>query len=365
MLAASLCLLLAPPLAGALSGCGSSGTDAPAPRSTFVGLVSQDAYDGTPSYQDATLARERKLGVDIVRQTFDWAALEPAPGHFALAKTDRFVLAAAKQGIAVLPILFHAPFWATGKRRSPTANVADPPRRPATFAAFARAMVGRYGPRGSLWREHPSVDKVPVRDWQIWNEPNLPQYWGDRPNAAAYANLLDAAHRAIHAADPGARVLSAGLPESRLGIRFGTYVRALYRAGGRSGFDVFALHPYSSSARGVLAAVRRTRALMRRYGDAAKPVWVTELGWASGGPRSPFTFDPLSQAQLVANTIDALSMQRRALRIAGFVYFDWKDGAPYPGRSDFWGLHTGLVTNAGVAKPSLAAFRDAVKRAQG
>jgi len=160
-------------------------------------------------------------------------------------------------------------------------------------------------------------------------------------------------------------VLSAGLPESRLGIRFGTYVRALYRAGGRSGFDVFALHPYSSSARGVLAAVRRTRALMRRYGDAAKPVWVTELGWASGGPRSPFTFDPLSQAQLVANTIDALSMQRRALRIAGFVYFDWKDGAPYPGRSDFWGLHTGLVTNAGVAKPSLAAFRDAVKRAQG
>jgi len=50
---------------------------------------------------------------------------------------------------------------------------------------------------------------------------------------------------------------------------------------------------------------------------------------------------------------------------AGFVYFDWKDGAPYPGRSDFWGLHTGLVTNAGVAKPSLAAFRDAVKRAHG
>jgi hypothetical protein len=49
VIAATLCLLVVPPLAGALSGCGSSGTNATAPRSTFVGLVSQDAYDGTPS----------------------------------------------------------------------------------------------------------------------------------------------------------------------------------------------------------------------------------------------------------------------------------------------------------------------------
>jgi polysaccharide biosynthesis protein PslG len=364
VLAASLCLLLAPPLAGALSGCG-SGADATAPRSTFVGLTSQDAFDGPPAYQDATLAREKKLGVEILRQTFDWATLEPAPGRFRLAKTDRFVLAAAKQGIAVLPILFHAPPWATGKTRSPQSNVVDPPRRPASLAAFARAMVRRYGPRGSLWRAHAGVDPVPVRDWQVWNEPNLPQYWGNRPDAAAYAKLLDAAHRAIHAADRGARVLSAGLPESALGVRFATYVRALYREGARTGFDVFAVHPYSSSTRGVLAAVRKTRALMRRYGDNRKPVWVTELGWASAGPKSPFTFDPLSQAQLVATTIDALSAERRALRIAGFVYFDWKDGRPYPGRSDFWGLHTGLLSADGGAKPSLAAFRDAVQRARG
>ena len=363
-LAATLCLLVAFPLAGVLAGCG-SGASAPAPpRSTFVGLLSQDTFDGTPKYQAVTLARVKTLGVQILRQTFDWSKIEPSEGRFRLGQTDRFVLAAAKEGIAVLPILFDAPRWATGKTPPPQSNIVDPPSNPESIEAFARGMVGRYGPRGSLWRQNPGVDSVPVRNWQVWNEPNLPQYWGDKPNARAYASLLAVAHRAIHASDPGARVLSAGLPQSTLGVPFATYVRALYRAGARADFDVFALHPYGPSATAVIGAVRRTRALMRRFGDDRKPIWITELGWASAGPPSPFTFDPLSQAQLVATTIDALALKRRALRIAGFVYFDWRDANPYPGRSDFWGLHTGLLENDGIAKPALAAFRDAVKRIQ-
>jgi len=365
--ATTLCLLLAASLAGALSSCGSGGggSKAAAPHSTFVGLVSEDVFVGVPGYQDATLAHEKQLGVEILRQTFDWSIIEPRRGRFRFALTDRFVLAAARHGIAVLPILFNAPQWANDHRRSARSNVVDPPRVPTAMAAFARAVVGRYGPTGSLWRQYPNVTKVPIRDWQVWNEPNLPQYWGNKPDAAAYEKLLTVVSDAIHASDRGARVLSAGLSESTLCVPFGTYVRALYAAGARRSFDVFALHPYSSSAHGVLAAVEGTRALMRRYGDAHKPLWITEMGWASAGPPSPFTFDPLAQAQLVANSIQLLAAKRRELRIAGFVYFAWRDARPYPGRSDFWGLHTGLLGRDGGAKPSLASFRDAVERAVG
>jgi Glycosyl hydrolase catalytic core len=366
-LATTLCLLLAAPVAAGPSACG-SGADrskAVAPRSTFVGLVSEDVFVGLPRYQDATLARQKQLGVEILRQTFDWSTLEPSRGRFSLATTDRFVLAAARHGIAVLPILFNAPRWATGKTRPAGSNVVDPPRAPASMARFARAMIDRYGPTGSLWRHNPRVAKLPIRDWQVWNEPNLPQYWANNPDARGYAKLLRVVSRAIHASDRGARVLSAGLSESKLGVPFATYVRALYAARARGSFDIFALHPYSSSARGVLAAVEGTRALMRQYGDAHKPIWITEMGWASGGPPSPFTFDPFGQAQLVATSIQLLATKRRALRIAGFVYFGWKDARPYLGRSDFWGLHTGLVTRDDSAKPSLASFRDAVERASG
>jgi len=362
-LAATFCLLLAASLGGALAGCGSGGggSQTAAPHSTFVGLESQDVFVGHPDYQEATLAREKRLGVQILRQTFDWSTIEPSRGRLRLGMTDRFVLAAARHGMAVLPILFNAPRWATGKARPMGSNVVDPPRAQSNMAAFARAMVRRYGPGGSLWRQNRGVTAVPVRYWQVWNEPNLPQYWGNKPDAAAYEKLLRAVSRAIHAADRGARVVSAGLSESRLGVSFATYVRALYAAGARGSFDLFALHPYGSSARGVLAAVERTRALMRRYGDAHKPVWITEMGWASAGPPSPFTFDPLGQAQLVGTTIRLLKASRRELRIAGFVYFGWRDGRPYPGRSDYWGLHTGLIENDGAAKVSLASFRDAVR----
>jgi len=363
VLAASLCLLLAPPLAGALSGCGSSGTDAAAPRSTFVGLVSQDAYDGTPSYQDATLARERKLGVDIVRQTFDWAALEPAPGHFALAKTDRFVLAAAKQGIAVLPILFHAPFWATGKRRSPTANVADPPRRPATFAAFARAMVGRYGPSGSLWREHPSVDKVPVRDWQIWNEPNLPGFWSTQPFAWSYLRLLRAARAAIRAADPGARVILAGLPNYSWRA-----LRAIYRAGGRGTFDAVALHPFTGPPRFVMKLIRLARAEMARNGDGRLPVWVTELSWPASAGKRPrpggFEVTDAGQAARLGEALRRLRDARVRLGIERVYWYTWLSTEKGPGAFDWAGLRR--VRGARVASaPALDVYGRWARRLEG
>jgi hypothetical protein len=367
-LASTLALLLAAPLAGAPAACGSGGDggkDAKAPRSDFVGLVSEDVYAGDPDYQDATLEQERSLGVDILRQTFHWNLLEPSPGRYDFSDTDRFVLATARHGIAVLPILFDPPSFVTGKNRPSKSNTVDPPRDPADMAKFATVLVKRYGPRGTLWKSHPKAPKVPVRSWQIWNEPNLPQYWSSHPDAAAYANLLAVVSKAIKRADGGATVVSAGLPNSKNGVPFTRYATDFYKAGAKKSFDVLGLHPYTSSANGVISAVRRTRKLMTKFGDARKPIWLTELGWASGGPKSPFTFDPLSQAQLIGNSINALSAQRRKLRIAGFVYFGWKDAPPYPGRADFWGLHTGLLNLNGSAKPALAAFRDAVRRSGG
>ena len=139
MLAATLCLLVAPPLAGALSGCGSSGTDASAPRSTFVGLASQDAYDGTPSYQDATLARQAKAGCDCCarRSTGRRSRRRPAATS-STASRESYVADAARAGIEVMPILFNTPGFlarsAGGERggRDP----ASPPKDPETMARF-------------------------------------------------------------------------------------------------------------------------------------------------------------------------------------------------------------------------------------
>jgi hypothetical protein len=199
---------------------------------------------------------------------------------------------------------------------------------------------------------------LPIRDWQVWNEPSLPAYWPAGPDARAYVALLREVGRALRRVDPRARVVTAGIPNSRLGIPFARFIDAMYRAGAKGTFDSLAIHPYAEDERGVIAAVALTRRLMRRYGDDS-PIWITEVGWASSGPASHFTVTAGGQAQRVGRLIRALAAQRTALGIRGFVYFGWRDAAPYAGTRDFWGLHTGLVDIDGRPKRSLASFAQA------
>jgi exo-beta-1,3-glucanase (GH17 family) len=155
--------------------------------------------------------------------------------------------------------------------------------------------------------------------------------------------------------------VSAGIPQTRIGIPFDRYTDDLLRAGAASSFDVFAIHPYARDATDVVAAVAHARRLLDRHGDRA-PIWVSEVGWASGGPPSDFTVGPQGQAQRIYTTLVALAARRRDLRLRGVVYAGWKDGPGYQGVSDFWGLHTGLLAIAGTPKPAYYAFDDAAGR---
>jgi hypothetical protein len=85
-------------------------------------------------------------------------------------------------------------------------------------------------------------------------------------------------------------------------------------------------------------------------------IWVTELGWASGGPSSPFTVDPQRQAQLITRSLRALAARREGLRLRGVVYFNWRDLPRAPGGQDYFALHSGLLDRQGAPKPALRAF---------
>ena len=50
-----------------------------------------------------------------------------------------------------------------------------PPRRYTDLGEFA-LLARRYGPGGSFWDRHPRLPRLPVRAWQVWNEPNLPVF---------------------------------------------------------------------------------------------------------------------------------------------------------------------------------------------
>ncbi len=338
-------------------------TDVRAAGPPFLGLVSEDAFAlTTPADRDATLARISSAGAGTLRQTLDWSIAEPTRGHFDWSLYDAWMTSTAKAHLHVLPILFNPPAWASSKPKRNAKRGTYPPRRNSDFARFAAAAVGRYGPTGAFWSEHPELPKVPVRAWQVWNEPNLPAYWQPKLSARKYVALLRAASKAIKKADRRATVVTGGLPQSRLGIPLATYVRQMYAAGARSAFDALAVNPYARTPGGVLGFLRRVRREMDRHHDRNGKLWATEIGWSDRGPKGAFRLGAKGQASAIRRTIPALWHARRSLKLQGVIYFNWRDAPPYPGGKDFWGLHTGLLRMDGTPKPAYDAFKAAAQR---
>jgi hypothetical protein len=165
----------------------------------------------------------------------------------------------------------------------------------------------------------------------------------------------------VRRGDRGAEVVAAGIPNSRLGVPLPDFIAQMYAAGVRGSFDTLAIHPYSRSAAGVLALAEQARKIMDRNSDRAR-LWITELGWSTGGDASPFRVNAKGQADRIAKTLSALVAERRALRLRGFVLFQWKDSLPPPGlRGDPWPLHTGLLAHDGQPKPGFWTFARAVR----
>ena len=361
-----LALMLA--VAAALGGCGGGGDgEGPAaqraqagPPADFLGIVTEDAFGAGSRYRRAQVRRQRRLGIGIVRQTFDWRRIERRRGQYSLGRYDRFVADLASRRMRVLPILFNPPRFHSSAPRRGARRGTYPPREPEAMGAFAAALVRRYGPDGSFWRARPRLPQLPIRSWQVWNEPSIPVYWPSGPDPAAYVDLLRSTRRAIRQVDPGAEIVSAGLANSRLGMPFRRFVSRMYDAGAADAFDTFALHAYSRSYAGLQRAVADTRGLIASRGDRA-PIWITEIGWASGGPRSPFTVGERGQARLVGRMVGSLGRARRRLGLRGIVYFNWRDSRPFAGGREFFGLHTGLLRRNGTTKPALGAFARAAR----
>jgi hypothetical protein len=153
-----------------------------------------------------------------------------------------------------------------------------------------------------------------IRDWQIWNEPNLSSYWSRQPVRAVLRGAAQGFGRTLRRADPrGAESCSAVFP-----TRAGSLCGASTGPGGRGSFDAVAIHPYTGTPSRVLKIVELNRREMRRAGDGRAGIWLTELSWPStcasrsirrgSRPRREPGHPP-------AETVRRLAAARRRLRI--------------------------------------------------
>jgi hypothetical protein len=227
-----------------------------------------------------------------LRVLIDWHIAEPAPGQYDWAQFDRIIAAAGSRNLKVLGLIAFTPEWA----RAPGSFFSAPPVDPGTFATFAKAVVERYGSR--------------VSHWEIWNEPNLPLFFGFMESRAPlYTDILKAAYPAIKSVQPTSTVIAAGLSRVVGPDSPPVFLNAMYDAGASGYFDATAMHPYVFP--GGLAAdpengwsdVARTHDVMVAHGDGNKKIWLTELGAPTSAPSA----EGVSQEEQARQITDVLA----------------------------------------------------------
>ena len=314
-----------------------------APGRAFFGLQA-----GLPNAHDVAVMK--RGGVGTLRAVFD-AGLEASRDPARWEPYDALMGAAARSRIKVLPVLIGNAVPGLGLNRPRTRTER------AAWGRFVSSVVMRYGRGGTFWSAHPELGPVAIAAYQVWNEPNLPGYWRPTNDAVGYLRLVRLTRKRLLAVDPKALIVLAGLPDSRHGTRMLDYVRAIYsQPGARTLFDVVALNPYAPDAPGVLEKLNQVRAYMNRQGDRVTPIWITEIGWATGGPKGPFRTSKRGQAARISQTFRTLIAARVRLRLRRVIVFNLQDRAYGRFERPWWGARTGLFDVAGRPKPAWNSF---------
>ena len=272
----------------------------------------------------------------MTRVDVGWASLqERGPNDWSsyhLGRLDRLVAAANARGISLLLTFMHTPCWAAsapgvgqaGLRRRVVGPRRDRATRPPTPRAYANALAflaARYG------------DKVAA--WEVWNEPNHPDFWHSSDQARDYVRLLKAAYPAVKAANPRATVIGGALSTSDH-----PFTQRLYALGVKGSFDAFSVHPYSddlspldtrpgADARySFVRGVPKIRETMLANGDS-RPLWLTESGWTTSTLRGSEHW-----RNGVSEATQALYVRQQAEQIARWPYvkanivFNLSDAGP-------------------------------------
>lgn len=302
---------------------------------------------GLISEPESDLTREldiyRAMGVSWLRIDVDWSEIEATHTVFDWSTVDRVVAAAS--GFDILGVLAYSPLWAT----SDTGETHAPPTHTSDYAAFCTAAATRYAGK--------------IAAWEVWNEPNITNFWSTGVSASGYTALVKAAYPAIKAADPSATVVAGALSPATESGAPETFTAACYSAGIHGYFDAWSVHPYcfpaspddaSSHSWNTFQRLPLVRAAMVTGGDSGKAIWLTEFGAPTGTDPSAVS-EPVQAAHLTTAI-----MQAQAWAWTGplFFYSGRDRGTDESDREDMFGfIRYGWTTK--VAYPILtAALRD-------
>jgi hypothetical protein len=254
-----------------------------------------------------------EAGFKWVRMDFSWCGTEREKGKYDFGAYDGLLKELEPYGIRAIFILDYSNRLYDGGVSPHT----DEGR--AAMAAWAVEAVKHFAGKGVVW--------------EMWNEPNIKQFWKPKPSAEDYAKLAVAVGKAVKGAAPDE--LYIGPASSTIDLKF---IETCFKAGCLQYWDAVSVHPYrQTNPETVCEEYRKLRMMIARYAPKGKRVPVISGEWGfSAGWKS---MDEETQGKYLAR--EFLTNLYNEVPIS--IWYDWHDDGVDPKEPEH---HFGTVHNA-------------------
>ena len=258
----------------------------------------------------------KDAGFRWVRIDLLWSQIEKKPGAYDFSAYDGLVQALGPQHLRAMLILCYAnPLY--DHALSPYTNVGR-----EAFTRWALAAVHHFRNHGILW--------------EIYNEPNNPQFWSPKVNVQDYIRLALRVGEAMAENDPGETMV--GPATALVDLQF---LAACFQAGLLNYWSAVTVHPYRQRyPESVWAEYYAVRWLIAKYAPVGKKIPVIPSEW---GYSSRWKWDGMNQ-QMQARFFAREFLTDMADGIPLTFWYDWQDDGGNP--TDPEG-HFGLVKAVG------------------
>ncbi len=268
-------------------------------------------------------------GFKFIRMDLGWEGMERRKGEYNWEKsgTDALVEGCMRRGIRILFILDYS-----NKLYEPERSVRSEEGRKA-FAAFAAAAVGRYRGKNIIW--------------EVWNEPNIKQFWTPQPSVVDYCKLVEATAFAVKQTDPNALVVGGATST----IPF-PWLEECFKEGLLNWIDGLTVHPYRpKNPETVVADYDKLRALIRQYAPAGKDIPILSGEW--GYSQINWDKTPLSEERQGQYLVrEFLINLWQGVPVS--IWYDWKNDGTDPAEREH---NFGTMTHDLKPKPAYVAAR--------
>ncbi|HMA37909.1 MAG TPA: S-layer homology domain-containing protein, partial [Chloroflexia bacterium] len=313
-------------------------TPAPRQHSPATALLPADRFSvsvpGLVTPSEAQILQQ--AGVQLVRVELLWSQVQPTSSSmYDWTIPDASLAALAAQNLDVLLVVGGNPAWAASAENGPVDQAPI-----AVYYNFVTVAAQRYG--GAPFT---------VREWEIYNEPDAVQAWGNQ--AAGYAAVLEQDAQIIKSVAPAAAVVIGGLGYDNFTEQGGPFVRSFFpnllAAGAGASMDAVNFHHYpsaSSSWPSLQALVDSLQATMAAAG-VQKPLIWSETGASS---------DPFWQGSLALQAAYVPKVYAGILR-SGIQSASWFPLHDFDDPTYGYFARHGLLALDGTPKPAYTAYQ--------